>query len=83
MNAAGGAGHARCGGGGGAADAADSVGCVHGGAAYHCVKTNASAGNRARVTSMATMYSATRPLMPLLLRQGCVTQQIQMLWQLI
>ena len=24
---------------------------------------NASAGNRARVTSMATMYSATRPLM--------------------
>ena len=25
----------------------------------------ASAGNRARVTSMATMYSATRPLMPL------------------
>ena len=25
---------------------------------------HASAGNRARVTSMATMYSATRPLMP-------------------
>ena len=25
--------------------------------------TNASAGNRTRVTSMATMYSATRPLM--------------------
>ena len=24
---------------------------------------NASAGNRARVTSMATMYSTTRPLM--------------------
>ena len=26
---------------------------------------NASAGNRTRVTSMATMYSTTRPLMPL------------------
>ena len=26
---------------------------------------HASAGNRAQVTSMATMYSATRPLMPL------------------
>ena len=26
-------------------------------------ETNASAGNRARVTSMATMYSTTRPLM--------------------
>ena len=25
---------------------------------------NASAGNRTRVTSMATMYSTTRPLMP-------------------
>ena len=30
-------------------------------------KSNASAGNRARVTSMATMYSATRPLMLLAL----------------
>ena len=29
------------------------------------IVTNASAGNRTRVTSMATMYSATRPLMPL------------------
>ena len=28
------------------------------------VQYNASAGNRARVTSMATMYSTTRPLMP-------------------
>ena len=28
------------------------------------VHRNASAGNRARVTSMATMYSTTRPLMP-------------------
>jgi hypothetical protein len=27
-------------------------------------KRNASAGNRTRVTSMATMYSTTRPLMP-------------------
>ena len=31
-------------------------------------QTNASAGNRARVTSMATMYSTTRPLMLLLNR---------------
>ena len=28
------------------------------------ISTNASAGNRTRVTSMATMYSTTRPLMP-------------------
>ena len=28
-------------------------------------KLNASAGNRTRVTSMATMYSTTRPLMPM------------------
>ena len=30
---------------------------------------NASAGNRTRVTSMATMYSTTRPLMLLIARQ--------------
>ena len=28
-----------------------------------CSSMDASAGNRARVTSMATMYSTTRPLM--------------------
>ena len=33
--------------------------------ALHAMKSkSASAGNRTRVTSMATMYSATRPLMP-------------------
>ena len=33
---------------------------------YDCARQSqyASAGNRARVTSMATMYSTTRPLMP-------------------
>ena len=31
--------------------------------AMHASVKNASAGNRTRVTSMATMYSATRPLM--------------------
>ena len=30
---------------------------------YPCAGKNASAGNRTRVTSMATMYSTTRPLM--------------------
>ena len=30
---------------------------------YPCDGKNASAGNRTRVTSMATMYSTTRPLM--------------------
>ena len=30
----------------------------------HQEKPDASAGNRTRVTSMATMYSVTRPLMP-------------------
>ena len=33
---------------------------LHAEEAHH----NASAGNRTRVTSMATMYSTTRPLMP-------------------
>ena len=37
----------------------------------HHENTIASAGNRARVTSMATMYSTTRPLMPC--SEGCLS----------
>ena len=36
------------------------------------VSNYASAGNRTRVTSMATMYSATKPLMPIRCPYGCI-----------
>ena len=47
-------------------------------------QTNASAGNRARVTSMATMYSTTRPLMLILNRstRGARSSHVTKRWTL-